>query len=346
MAAHLNKTADLAAPTLGELILVIAAGIIIIFVLLAVLSALSPTLGSFGCSLNVRIYGAFVGNTSGAITPPIFLCNQYQEPVKINAADFSKCPGLADFCKEPKLPPEILTECYRQCARIQVDKLTDACWQMGGSGKIHLWNLGQRFGAVGADVARRFTAGFIFTMAVVAYWTEIGFFYSPHDIENSVNKAFGDIISTRAVILKCYKFQIVNPVKDPTGKDINYIDGSFGMDWAYVLNESSAPVQLYTKCKNSKDNPICSYGGLGVTHVREYPFNNKTNLFGETINYPSSIDEYNGQAALFAFLNYNASPNQVCYISYYNDGGPGDAKFVVRSCNGWGAAAQWQSYLN
>ncbi|MGC8885340.1 MAG: hypothetical protein ACP5KK_02520, partial [Candidatus Nanoarchaeia archaeon] len=80
---------SIAPQTLGELIILIAGGLIVIFILLAVLGGISPVLGSFGCALNVRIFGAFVSATSGLMTPPIFLCNQYNEPVKINAADFS-----------------------------------------------------------------------------------------------------------------------------------------------------------------------------------------------------------------------------------------------------------------
>ncbi|MGB9675344.1 MAG: hypothetical protein ACPLYW_01960 [Candidatus Nanoarchaeia archaeon] len=324
---------SIAPQTLGELIILIAGGLIVIFILLAVLGGISPVLGSFGCALNVRIFGAFVSATSGLMTPPIFLCNQYNEPVKINAADFSKCPDLADFCKKEK-DPAILTECYRQCARIQVDKLTDACWMMGGSGKVHLWT----FGATAGANWQTFSAIFSGSVNVVG----CSFFgWIPKDCVFLQNYWLQRAVSSRATVLKCFKFQITNPVIDPNGKQIQYEDASLGRSWIYTLDNSEL-------CKRYKteENPICSYGGTGVSYVNELgPGSGRVNLFGKELKYPSNEDEFR-QNARYGFLNYNATPRQVCYIAYYNDGGADDFKYVIRSCSSWGAGAGWVKFLN
>ncbi|MEM4713986.1 MAG: hypothetical protein QXQ79_00360 [Candidatus Nanoarchaeia archaeon] len=353
----MNKKA-LAPQTLGELILIIAGGIIILFIFLAIAGYISPTLGSFSCGLNVRIFGATQHATEGILTAPIVLCNQYNDVVKINAADFSKCPGIAKICKASNLPDEVLVECYKQCARIQVDALTDSCWSMGGSGRVHLWTFAERFSAAPwEDIAAAATA--ITT-------TVLGIAITPISGPAGVIVAVGSSsvliaileknikpLSFRAAVLKCYKFQIIHPINDPKGKPINYFDGSFGRSWVYgmvTVNTSDNTQSLATKyssefakCASSK-NPFCSFGGHGVKYVMEADgIKNAFEISGESINTPNiNINDNNFDALIdlgfttTAFLNYNVTePRQICYIAYYNDGGQADVKFVMRSCKGW-----------
>ncbi|MGC8941007.1 MAG: hypothetical protein ACP5JY_03160, partial [Candidatus Nanoarchaeia archaeon] len=142
---------------------------------------------------------------------------------------------------------------------------------------------------------------------------------------------------------------ITNPVLGPNGKQIQYEDDSLGRSWVYTLNYTLKNSDNYFElCRKYKteENPICSYGGTGVSYVNELgPGSGRVNLFGKELKYPSNEDEFR-QNARYGFLNYNATPRQVCYIAYYNDGGNADLKYVIRSCSSWGAGASWVKFLN
>ena len=103
----MNKK-GMAPATIGELILAITVGIIILWVVLGIAGYLSPTTASVGCGLNMRVTAATlahstakgpVGGSYTFIGAPVLMCNQYQTPVDINAANFRACPprGLLIF---------------------------------------------------------------------------------------------------------------------------------------------------------------------------------------------------------------------------------------------------------
>jgi len=124
------KKGALPLSTLGAIILILVAGIIIILIVLSLSGYLGASFSGLVCGINVGIRGS---------TPifkdmiPLMLCKQYQTPVKIDGTKFEKCPGLnRKLCDHAKGNDKRL--CQIQCAQIQIDALTDACWKMGGKG--------------------------------------------------------------------------------------------------------------------------------------------------------------------------------------------------------------------
>lgn len=344
----------MAAKTIGSVILLIAGGIIGFLVFSTLVGTLSPTIAGFGCGLNMRIDAAVLDNSRVAGKPlfgsPIFICNQYRNPVDISANNFNACPGISDFCKDAKKGSQLQVECWKQCARIQIDKLTDSCWTMAGSGRLNYedsWLKG--FSGL---VSNPWALGAIVFTGGAAYYIA-GPFLAGFAIGGEI--ALGSYYSgSGQKILKCYRFRIVDPIVSPIDKKpIDYFDDELGRSWSYGLN--STDLQDPRICKLTKDDPICSYGGTGVTYMNElgeikYKINDKD------ITVPKDdVQFYQGIT-----LNYNISDprNQICYIAYHQantnpeveKAGGGRVKlsghYVIRSCESWSAFAGSANYIN
>lgn len=347
----MNKKA-LAPQTTGELILVIAGGVVGLIILFAVLSPMFPVVGHIGCGANIAIYASTVELSNHWAGAPIFLCNQYREPVKINAADFGACPGIAGFCKGTK-ERFVKDECYKQCARIQIDKLTDACWSMGGQGQKDLkgvWYAGIGTGVIAADVlsniAANIGAGFawIGETAVVAAGTIFGpvlvyvvitgdmTLYNRLAQGTSFTEARDRIrdmtLQKTSIILRCNKFQVINPALDSYGRAFIFEDATWG-------NSQDYGIQGDVVCKNFGLRSPCYFGGTGVAAAQ---LNNETGS--------SEIDPYD-----LWKLEYDVSTaRQVCYISYHQyckDCGGNEKRYAIeRDCGSWAPLGGNFKYLN
>ena len=112
---------------------------LVLLILSKTTALLSPTTSGFMCGFNVRIKAA-MPPVVREFTPLSF-CTQYNTPIEINAANFRACPGLADFCNDNSFLnkfPDVRRSCVQQCARIQVDQLTQSCWSLAGEGRLDL----------------------------------------------------------------------------------------------------------------------------------------------------------------------------------------------------------------
>lgn len=313
--------------TMGGLIATIAGCIVVLIVVIAIyVYAISPNSTSIGCGLNTRVRSATIGTSAGFLPAPILMCSQYNNPVNINAADFNACSGIADFCKTTK-DKNILYTCYQQCARIQVDKLTDSCWTMAGSGRLNLWSSWDRLGKITDDIINSLklawdTNAALFKLNPQYLVTSVTLgWQNPLD---AVKSDIDALFAQKAAILRCFRFQIVNPVIIPgTKQQAQYFDLTFGRSWAYNITDPKV-------CKPSENNPICSLGGSGVKYINEIG-DIKFKLFGIDITIPKE----EAQLAAGAFLQYNMAPKQICYISYYEY--EYGVKRTVISCNSWAA---------
>jgi hypothetical protein len=161
----MTKKGDFSMKTLAELIIVLMVLVVVILFGLSISGYLSPEAASVGCGLNLRVTAAtlshstvkgYFGGSYTFIGAPVLMCNQYNKPVDINAADFKSCPGISDFCSKAK--GDVLVECWKQCARIRINKLADTCWTMAGSGRLDfmdtvLYNAGKIVSSPKAIVA-------------------------------------------------------------------------------------------------------------------------------------------------------------------------------------------------
>ncbi|MEM2873912.1 MAG: hypothetical protein QW063_00430 [Candidatus Nanoarchaeia archaeon] len=328
----MDKKGKLVAETLPIIAITILGGIIIISFILIFAGYIKPELGSFGCSLNIRIYSAMLGGSGGLLSTPIFMCNQYREPIEINAGKWSDCPGIADFCKK-ETSKEVLAQCYRQCARIQIDKLTESCWSMGGSGTLSLWSAWDRIGAFTYNVGKFLDATVKAIELEAAYGANYFLLGLPEltgitNIKELNYKILSDtrqMEAKKSAILRCYKFQIVNPGRLPVPPEQNFFyDWSYGRSWSYNLNATNP--ELCRKYATAEDK-ICSYGGDGVSYLNQ-------NI--------TSINDLEADMSLY--LNYIAEPRQVCYIAYYQE--EGGRNYVIRSCEHWSVYGGGSFFLN
>lgn len=128
---------------LGELILICAIIILAIMLFYFFGKEIFSELGARACNSNVAMRGEGANTiskyTGGLLNVPVLFCGQYQRIEKINAgADFASCQEInKEICNSNTKEP-LKTECEKQCARIQIDKLTDKCWQAGGMGRFNL----------------------------------------------------------------------------------------------------------------------------------------------------------------------------------------------------------------
>ncbi len=302
----MNKKGDLPSATLGEFIIVVAGGIIVIVFVSAILGFVAPTISGFGCGVNVAVKSAFLSNTLGIVDPPLLLCNQYQAPIKINAADFGACTGIASFCKGAK--GTLLDDCYKQCARIQIDKLTDSCWAMGGKGRYDLVNILDKITAgVGAlpGIIGTAIASPVLTPVMAAAIK----FYPDAPETNKLAEGIRNTLPKKEVIIRCYRFQIINPGVLPSDKKTPFTieDLSFGKSQLAYTATAGGKVQ--------------SLGGSGVAAVNP----------GEGMLPEMNFD----QAVLLEYGMTDA--RQVCYIAYYQmEKSVGGKQFaVMRSCDSW-----------
>jgi len=323
--------------TLTELILVILAIIIGIAFLLTVVSFINPTIGGHACGLNLRVFSATTGATGQIIGAPILMCNQYREPVTINAADFRACPDLADLCSldRAKEDKEIYSQCIQQCARLQIDALTDSCWGVGGKGQLDLR------GTVWDKLGRVdwFDAGTYFDSLIKAQvvalqfesWTaenvlkSYGFDTGAQGVDAAIDEFSNFYVSKldaaiprKSVIVRCNRFQIVNPAILPNKRPFTLSDNTFGKTQANELSP-----ELCSKL-GRRD---CLLSTTGVKAVNPEPgFEQEVSL----------IDAHR--------LNYNITePRQVCYVAYYQYEGAISGNIIsspARTCEYWTAYSE------
>jgi len=339
------------------LVVTLAAVVVILSFFINYSGRMVPALSGYSCGLNMRIDAAVLDNSKilgkSLIGAPIIMCNQWKKPVDIDAMNFDACPGIASFCDKPT--GKLQEECWKQCARIQIDKLTDNCWSMAGSGKLDFTDTWLQ-GFVGT-ISDPFKLGSIILTGGVG-WYLGGAFIGKLIIVGGI---VGDSYfygGTGEKVLRCYRFRITNPIVSRIDKKpINYVDDSLGRSWAYGLNTTNLNDPKY--CKPSVENPMCSFGGTGVSNINElgeitYKISDKD------IAVPTNDEELlTGRV-----LDYNISDprNQICYITYHQanegpkigwtdkDGNKHEVKinnkYVVRSCEFWSAYSANPSYLN
>jgi hypothetical protein len=301
----MNKK-GIAQATLAELILVIAAIVIALVFVMTIVGFINPAVGGLGCGLNIRVYSATVQATGEIIGAPILMCNQYREPIEINAADFNACQGLAEFCfsKVAEDDPNIRSQCIQQCARIQIDALTDTCWSMGGSGRLNLqgtiWKqIGDWVASLG-DMQTYFETFFKAGLAAVRVSPFVlggpvmgAYGYSSVDAAVSdFERSVDDIVPKKAQILRCNRFQVTNPAILPNRQPFTLQESTFGITKFNALDAESCA---------KLGRRECPLGGRGVKAANPEPgFERELSL---------------KQAYM---LNYNiAEPRQICYMAYY-----------------------------
>jgi hypothetical protein len=341
----INSKRGLAAQTIVVLIIAIAAGIVVLLLVSTLAGYLSPETAVFSCGLNVRMRSAAIHSTFGVIPAPLVMCNQYNTPVNINAADFKKCPEIADFCSKidsfslsSQEKNSVKYQCYQQCARIQINNLVDSCWEMAGSGHAELWSLWDRLQRVEESVVNALKAEWDFI--TLPFKFNPLYYYFVSDPIKELKKDVGNLFEQKAAILRCYRFQIINPVTIPGSKQqlANYYDFTFGRSWAYNITNPKV-------CKPSKENNICSFGGQGVKYINEMYINetgegNKFNVSGQEVAIPKDWS----QLVPGEFLVYNTTAKQICYIAYYQFE-KGEKRTII-SCDSWTAYAGSSTYLN
>lgn len=307
----MNKKGD--AQTIVTIIIAVATVIVIVVIFVLFAGIITPTIGSFGCGVNVAIKGAIISGSLGGLTDvPLILCNQYNEPVNINAANFNACPGIAAFCKEAK--GTLKDTCSQQCARIQIDKLADSCWAIGGKGRYDLTNILDKAVNVIIDPLRVQAKISLFVASPISIAVLQAF---PETQGKSVDELVNAALPHDTKIIRCFRFQITNP-------------GVFSNRTPFTLSDESAgKSQLYT-VTIAKVNE--SLGGNGVAAVNPPKGASPEMDFGDAFK-----------------LNYNISqPRQICYISYYQYFTGGGFNFaqrgaVVRSCENW---ADWTAHFS
>ncbi len=295
-----NKKGDISAEQLVGIIVVVAGGIIALWIVFAIFAFATPMIGGFGCGLNVAIKGAMASNLGG-VQSNLIMCNQYREPVEIDATKFSACSGISDFCKNDAKGKD-LDECRKQCARIQIDKLADSCWAMGGKGRYEFIGLIQDISETTSSFGKIFLLPFVTAIKGV----------------DDAQKFMNENIPSRAEIIRCYRFQVIQPGITSEKQPFVFSDYTEGRTW---LNKVSG-----------KD-----MGGRGVAAVNPEE---------------GRLPELDINKAGF-MLNYNVTqPRQICYIAYYQyetlfHKGTERAS-VVRTCDYWGfwAAAGTFEFMN
>jgi len=316
-----------------------------------------PAISGYSCGLNTRIDAAVLDNSKFLGKPllgaPIILCNQWRTPININAGgDYKACPEIASFCH--KSTGKLQEECWKQCARMQIDKLTDNCWAMAGSGKLDFTDSWlQGFTSLISDP---------FKLGLVIFTGGVGWYVGGPLIAKLA--IAGGVIGetyfyggTGEKILRCYRFRIVNPIVNEDNKPINYGDDSLGRSWAYGLNSTNLGDLKY--CRPTVENPMCSFGGEGVSNINELG-EIKYKVNGKDITVPTD----DTQLLTGKVLDYDIPDprNQICYITYHQanegpkiewtdkDGNKHEVKinnkYVVRSCEFWSKYSSNPSYLN
>jgi hypothetical protein len=306
-----------------------------------------PTLGTIGCSANMALYAATVSGSKGVFGAPIFLCGQYREPVKINAADFKACQGIASFCKNAK--DLVKDECHKQCARIQIDKLTDTCWAMGGKGRLDLKetlaskigtgeiaaeilsyataNIGAGFAWIGETatvVASTVTGPLTIYAVITGDMTLYNRLIQGTSFTEARDRIIGLTLPKKSMILRCNKFQIINPALDSYYRPFIFEDATWGNSQHYAIQGDI--------CKSFGLESPCYLGGAGVAAAQ----------LDETKS--SEIDPYDLWKLKYGF----STPRQVCYISYYQYTSEKSDKrhAVMRDCGSWHSLGGNFKYLN
>jgi len=260
--------------TLAIIILIIASGGIVISMFSAINSPIFMTLSSMACHQNAAIRDVM---PLRSFLAPMIFCKLYETPVEIDSQNFAACSELNTKGMNQNNREEYL----KQCARIQIDDLTDICWQMGGKGKYTLtprhkdieWKITM------SNIADASTEAFEYVLARnpvtgPSYKIVDGFYetttgdkidlYNPPKYLNSG-------------VLRCFRFTI-------KPRDLFFEDDSFGNSYIHFNNIDSEA------------------GGDGVKGMQKDE-DNKTEINPETA----------------ILLNYNYTDEHMCYISMYPD---------------------------
>lgn len=199
---------------LASILLSVAAILIVFVVVMSMNTPLSRSISTIACHGNCA---------ARSMVPfkewmtPLMFCNSHETPIKIDATKFSDCPSL-DTSSINQFNKE---EYYKQCARIQINELSENCWKMGGKGKYDLtpilsqikWGLEKK----ALDDPLAFTPA----LAVIAPVRLL----TNHD-------EFGDVdwfeVPKASGVLRCFRFQIVKP------RGLSFDDHSLGYsNYAY-----------------------------------------------------------------------------------------------------------------
>ncbi len=299
-----NKKGAIETETIGKLILYITVGILLIGLVMMVVGFVFPALSGLGCGAMVWIRGMV---PIGKEFVPLFTCNQYQEPVKLDVGKWSACPGInKTICEHPEKfetdslkKKDILQECREQCGRIQIDKYADNCWQMGGTGDHQLsWM------APSIHILRCYRIQII------------GMKHDEKFGDNTEGRTWLNTLETPLV----EDIEKINAEFEEDFKDVKNKDGLIFADWSY--SNKSDYISTHGNEEKLKSLLTNSLGGPGVNKK----VNNADRKF---------------------FLDYtDAGPSQICYISYYETGEAvsllwyevtvkGGEHFVGRDCTGW-----------
>jgi hypothetical protein len=309
-----KKGVTFPATTIGEVIAVVAMGIIILIFVIGMAGFIAPTIGGFGCGVNTQLKAAVLEHSKflggSLLDAPLVMCKQYREPVKIDALKDSACPGLASWCKGAT-DKEVKSQCIQQCARIQIDRLTDSCWSLGGSGRLDLTGtIWGKLAQATIDVAA--TVG-IFTVSIVIPPAGVALVVAEIGGVAALQTAADITAPRRAQVVRCYRFQVVSPGRLPNGQPFTLEDKTCGYDQYLELTSGTCP------------KSPCILNGTGVAAVN-----------------PSAGENPQMRVEDCFKLKYNMTePRQVCYIMYYEYEDK-DGKLqhsVARSC------AFWNEYL-
>jgi len=274
------------------LIVAIAIGVVSIMYLALTTGFAAGVLKDFVCATNVKIATAI----GILVTPPLWTCRQYEEPIEIDAMDLDNCPGIAEICEDP---PDLQTkeDCYKQCARIQIDQLTDRCFYLVNEGRKPL------AGYAELAVHAVLTA---FKGVEIILQSDYQLLDEATDIvgvdlgsEFTYEDAVEDAQAAQVYgLFRCFRFKIIRPRRslvDPS-KDFAFEDSRFGNSWTY------------------------GYGGEGVTPV---------SIFKKLET--KEIDDYKIDRSYWHLLNYEyPKADEVCYISYQDP-----VKAIERHCGAW-----------
>jgi len=288
---------------------------------------LGDTIQDSLCGLNIRLEGSI---PKKILTRPLIACKQYQEPIEIDARDLKDCPGIASVCRNPDTD-ELQEACDAQCARIQIDILTDRCWDLAGRGKKDISGLAAKFldAASGLTEINTLIAvskvAYNENLAIIEEAVEFGVYVETEgqiDPEIPIAETFETELSEQDIealkrvdnmgLLRCYRFTITRPLRSEVNRlnDFTFQDKTFGQSWIYGLGgEGVEAISIYNKKIKVEDRDFTDY----------------------------EIDKN-----LWYLLNYEYNQRQdICYISYL-DG----AKAVSRSCVTWVDNSEGYRFLN
>ena len=261
--------------TLAALAIGLAVLVLVIILTLAILANVSPTLSSLACGVNTRIKAA----SPVVELVPLFMCKQYDTPVKIDGTNFDKCSEINKAICNQNTRGLLLDFCEQQCARMQVDALADLCWSVAGNGRLNF---------IGAG---------------------------------------GGALSDNG-ILRCFRFQILEPTADSRNIEWKPIEFAKGNGSAYYALDNKIAYSDYANDPKTAGE----YADIAATCQRQKTSENpKACELGGGVK--AAIETGEISRGREDELDWGATRlRQVCYVSYVQDGGD---RYIHRECTGW-----------